>query len=89
MIVVENAEACTGCLICEMACSLHHIGKFSRNHSSIKVQKPIYHQKEGPLIIILLEDVNGNPVCDLCDREETPLCIQFCPEEVLRLDKNV
>jgi Fe-S-cluster-containing hydrogenase component 2 len=88
MIIVENAEACTGCLICEMACSFHHIGKFSRNQSSIKVHKSIYNQEERPQITIFYENMKGNTVCDLCNDEETPLCIQFCPESVFRLEKQ-
>ena len=33
MIIVENPEACTGCLICEMVCSFHHVRKFSRSQT--------------------------------------------------------
>ena len=88
MIVVKNAEACTGCQICEMACSIHHTGKFSRNQSSIKVRKSIFEQGEGPQITIFYEKTKGNIACDLCNDEESPLCIQFCPENVFRLEKQ-
>jgi len=88
VLIVENTDACTGCLICEMACSFHHTGQFSRNQSSIKVHKSISSQGERPQITIFYENINGNNVCDLCNDEETPLCIQFCPENMFRLEKR-
>ena len=86
MIKVENPGACTGCLICEMACSFHHIRKFSRSQSSIRVNKSIFAPEKGPQITILYKKVDRNLACDLCNQEENPLCIRFCPEGVLRLE---
>jgi Fe-S-cluster-containing hydrogenase component 2 len=86
MIVIKNAAACTGCLICEMVCSFHHIGKYSRTSSSIKVDKSLFGPEKGAKIAILLEKTEGGPLCDLCKKEESPLCVKFCPENVLGIE---
>ncbi len=88
MILVENAEACTGCLICEMACSYHHIRKYSRSHSSIKVNKSIFNPEKGAEIILYYENDKWIPVCDLCKGEDSPLCIRFCPEDVFKAKRG-
>jgi len=81
MIIVENPNACTGCSICEMACSFHHFRKYSKNKSSIKVNKSIFNK--GALINIVYKK-QGRPGCDFCKGEKSPLCILFCPENVLQ-----
>lgn len=88
MIMVENLEACTGCLICEMACSFHHIRQYSRSQSSVKVNKSIFNPEKRPQITIFYEKERSNPVCDLCHGEDSPLCIQLCPENVLVLKRG-
>jgi len=88
MIIVENREACTGCLICEMVCSFHHIRRFSRSPSSIKVNKSIFDLRRGPQITIFYEETETNRACDLCNGEEDPLCIRFCPEHIFKLEKG-
>jgi len=87
MIIVKNPEACTGCLLCEMVCSFHHIRRYSRSHSSIRVKKSIYRPEKGPQINIFYEKEERNPVCDLCVEEDFALCIRFCPENVLGLER--
>ena len=86
MIIVKNPNACTGCLICEMACSFHHIRKYSRRHSSIRVKKSIFHPEQGPQITISYEKEGRDSICDHCDKEDSPLCIRFCPESVLKIE---
>ncbi len=88
MIIVDNPEACTGCLICEMACSFHHTRNYSRSQSSIKVNKSIIDPNRGPAIVICLEKESGNLVCDMCKKEASPLCIQYCPENVFTLKRR-
>lgn len=89
MILVENAEACTGCLICEMACSFHHIRKYSRSYSSIKINKSsIFNLEKRAEIIIYYKNDKGDPVCDLCKGEDSPLCIRFCPEDVFKAKRG-
>jgi Fe-S-cluster-containing hydrogenase component 2 len=86
MIVVENPDACTGCLLCEMACSFHHTGKYSRHGSSIRVNKSISSPEKGPQVTVSYGKETWNPVCNLCTGEDSPLCIRFCPENVLALE---
>jgi Fe-S-cluster-containing hydrogenase component 2 len=88
MIIVDKPEACTGCLICEMACSFHHTRTYSRSQSSIKVNKSIVEPKRGPSIVICLENERRIPVCDMCKKEAFPLCIQYCPENVFKLKRR-
>jgi Fe-S-cluster-containing hydrogenase component 2 len=85
MIEVENGDACTGCLICEMACSFHHSLIFSRSQSSIRVNKSLSNPERGAQINISYGTEVGIPVCDLCEGEEYPLCIGLCPQNVYRL----
>ena len=89
MVIVNNPDVCTGCLICEMACSFHHIRKYSRVHSSIRVNKSVFNPEKGAQIAIFCNEQDGNPICDLCDEEDSPFCIRFCPENVLSLKKVV
>ena len=89
MIIIANPNACTGCLICEMVCSFHHIGKYSIAQSSIKVNKSILNSKQNPKITIFYEEDKWSPVCDICNLEDSPLCIRFCPENVLKLEKGM
>jgi Fe-S-cluster-containing hydrogenase component 2 len=86
MVIVKKIDACTGCLICELACSFHHTRKYSRRHSSIKVKKLIF-ATEGKAEITLSHGKDcWDPVCDLCKGENGPSCILNCPEDVLRLE---
>ncbi|MBW2340335.1 MAG: hypothetical protein JRF50_08310 [Deltaproteobacteria bacterium] len=89
MIVIASPDACTGCLICEMVCSFHHIGKYSISQSSIKVNKSILNREKGPKITIFYEKDKWSPVCDMCNLEDSPLCMRFCPENVFKLEKGM
>lgn len=84
MIYILNSKNCTGCLICELVCSFHHSHQFSRN-SSIKVKKSLLDSEKGVETLI---NFDGNQACDNCVDEETPLCVQFCPEKVLRKERE-
>ena len=87
MVMVRNPQACTGCLICEMACSFHHIRGFSRNYSSVKVIKSIFEPDKVARITISYDKSNGNPICDLCVNENFLFCIRFCPENVFKMER--
>jgi Fe-S-cluster-containing hydrogenase component 2 len=88
MIIVENPEACTGCLICVLACSFHHTRKYSRSQSSIEVNKSIFTQEKRAAIAICHKKEKRIPVCDMCKEEDFPLCIQFCPENVFKVKRR-
>lgn len=83
MIIVRNPEYCTGCLICEMVCSFHHTRKYSRRHSSIRVNKSIFNLEKRTRITIAYKQENQKLVCNLCKGEDSPLCVRHCPEDVL------
>jgi Fe-S-cluster-containing hydrogenase component 2 len=87
MIKVENPRSCTGCLICEMVCSFHHTRQFSRNKASIKVKRSIFNQEVKTQITISSDKQRENPLCDLCIHEDSPLCVRFCPENVLKFER--
>jgi Fe-S-cluster-containing hydrogenase component 2 len=85
MIVFRRPVACTGCLRCELACSFHHIRRFSRSSSSIQVIKSIFEPYKDPEITICQTQHAARPICDQCAGEEgSPLCLQFCPEGVFK-----
>ena len=83
MIVLSDFRSCTGCLICEMVCSFHHTGAFSRSGSSITVRKSIFSDRETTVRIRYEKQADG-VACDLCDGEESALCITHCPENALQ-----
>ena len=70
MITVKKPEACTGCSICEMACSFHHIRQFSRSYSSIRVHKNLLYPGNNFQISISVQNSDWNPFCDLCNNED-------------------
>jgi Fe-S-cluster-containing hydrogenase component 2 len=88
MVIVKNPESCTGCLICVMACSFHHIREYSRSHSSIKVSKSIFDRERGAEIEINSDDSGPVRICDLCKGEGSLLCIRFCPENVFEIERD-
>ncbi len=88
MIKVRRPETCVGCLICEMACSFHHTRTFSRSRSSITVNKDISLAGKAAQIAICNEKGNCSPVCDLCEGEDSQLCISLCPQNIYKLERK-
>ena len=88
MITIGHPENCTGCLICEMVCSFHHTHKFSRSNSSIHVNKDISSLGERAEIEISYDPEKGRPCCDACLGEEAALCLSFCPENLIELERE-
>ncbi len=68
-----NNKLCTGCLLCEMTCSLVHKRECSREGSFIKVS---IHPYLGAPNVSLLAG------CDCPDGEEK--CLEMCNQEALR-----
>ena len=69
-----NSELCTGCRLCEVACSFHHHRTFDPEVSSIK----IYHDDNKGTISITIHST-----CDQCQEEKEPLCVTFCDRDAL------
>lgn len=60
-------ERCTGCKLCELACSAVKTGEFNPRHSRIKVT--LVDMPEIPIPTLL-------DTCDTCFGN--PVCVQFC-----------
>ncbi len=69
--LVIDAEKCTSCLQCEMACSLEHEGVFNPARSRIKV----FEFEHGKLSVPY--------TCTQC---EDAWCMQACPTGAIRND---
>lgn len=72
-ILFFNRKLCTGCLLCEMTCSLVHTGECSRKESLIKV---LLHPYLGVPMVGLSQR------CDCPDGKEK--CLEVCNQEALR-----
>jgi Fe-S-cluster-containing dehydrogenase component len=62
---------CSGCLMCEMICSLEHFDCTSRSKSHIHIAT---NNTVGTFVCFL------DPECDMCGQ-----CVTICPSEVLRI----
>jgi len=71
--LVIDASKCTGCHLCEMACTYHHEGVFNPTKSRIKVFKFEYEGRNVPY------------VCTQC---ADAWCMQACPVDAITLDKE-
>ena len=73
--IVKN-QYCTGCHACEIACTFHHNGYFSRRKASIEVQ---YDDVTGIAVIQHYKNnIGGHPGCDYCQGEDDFWCMKFC-----------
>ena len=73
-----DLEKCYGCHVCELICSFHKAEVFSHSLSSIQV---IFNNRTGE-IKWFIDDSS----CDLCEREEQPLCIKYCSYHCLQIE---
>ena len=64
-----DAQICSGCRTCELACSFHHTGAFAPASSSIRISR----SNETAEMDWKLE-----PSCDLCAGEPELLCARYC-----------
>ena len=68
-----NAEFCTGCRACELACSFYCEGVFSPSKSRIRVVRI---------------DEEGIDVPVGCEHCESAVCMLVCPVKALTVDSN-
>jgi len=69
-------EKCTGCRLCELACSAVKTGEFNPRNSRIKVR--LVDIPEIPVPILL-------DSCDYC--HGNPVCVRFClPQSIVWKD---
>ncbi len=71
--LIINAKQCTGCGICEMACSLYNKKECNPEKSNIRI---VRYEDEGILYSIPV-------VCQQCEK---PLCKQVCPVNAIIRD---
>jgi len=71
-VITLDPSKCTGCRMCEMACSLHHEQACSRSTSRIKVVK---FEKEGIDMPVLCQHCANAP------------CLVVCPTAALQRDQ--
>jgi Fe-S-cluster-containing hydrogenase component 2 len=71
--LVFNAEFCTGCRACELACSFHCEGVFQPSKSRIRVVKI---------------DEDGIDVPVGCEHCENAVCMLICPVKAITRDSN-
>lgn len=68
-----NTKQCTGCGLCELACSFHRYGVFNPKKSAIQISSREY--EIGKITIVHFEDE-----CRNCDCEEGKyFCLNYCP----------
>ena len=67
--VAVDVATCTGCRLCELACSFHHQGVFSPELSSIKVTK---NNRTAEIKVVI------DAACELCRGEEELQCVKSC-----------
>jgi anaerobic carbon-monoxide dehydrogenase iron sulfur subunit len=70
---VMNPQKCTGCHLCEMACSFHHHGTFSLENANIKVGS---------------DEDRGFHVPTKCMQCEIAYCIKSCVAGALHKDEK-
>lgn len=75
--VTFEAETCTGCRTCELACSFHHVKNFERGISSLDIT-PVPNTLNH-FLTFYRETADGHIACDMCKGIEVPLCVHFCP----------
>jgi Fe-S-cluster-containing dehydrogenase component len=63
-VLIVDADKCTGCCVCELACSMAKHGEYNPSRSYIKVMK----NSEMSVDIVAL-DIR----CDFCDK-----CVEMC-----------
>jgi Fe-S-cluster-containing dehydrogenase component len=71
-----QADLCSACRSCEVACHYHHTGRFGATLSSVHVRG----DGTGSHLDITFDDS-----CDLCAGEERPRCADFCEPGAIQL----
>ena len=74
-----DEHKCVGCFCCTLACSFHHAHEFLPEKSSVHI---LFDDEGGVHARVL-------PSCDLCLKENQPLCIEFCPVAAVSLKNRL
>jgi carbon-monoxide dehydrogenase iron sulfur subunit len=71
--MILDGDVCTGCRVCELACSMAKQGEYNPKKSYIRV---IANNDFGVYIPVLKTE------CDFCGK-----CIELCPEDALEISE--
>lgn len=77
-IIVADPDKCSGCRICELACSKFKEGVYNPGKSRIRVTR-IIHATPTPKFLITAV------ACRLC---EDPSCVASCPRKALKFEEK-
>lgn len=69
--IILDADACTGCRVCELICSMAKHGEYNPKKSYIRV---IANSDFGVYLPVLLTN------CDFCGK-----CTEWCPNQAISL----
>lgn len=72
---MANAARCTGCLICELRCSLRFEKVFNPSKARIRVRRLVGAENEY--------EISFSEDCDNCG-----LCVRYCPYGALSQEKR-
>lgn len=82
-VLTLHPDKCTGCRVCEIACSYHFDKLFNRKSYSIEVAR---NEKEGIFLpVVHTIQTSKRKACDLCKGEQKPLCIKYCTVGAIEL----
>ncbi|MBW1800584.1 MAG: 4Fe-4S binding protein [Deltaproteobacteria bacterium] len=70
-LIMCNIDDCSGCRVCELACSMEHTGEYNPKKSLIRIMA---NETTATYIPVLRIE------CNFCGR-----CIEACPMEVLMI----
>ena len=76
-ILFFNSKKCSGCLLCEMACSLKHFGVTGRENSYLRI---VTNNTAKTSLALLSSDDIVSSLCSSCKA-----CIQICNLEALKI----
>jgi anaerobic carbon-monoxide dehydrogenase iron sulfur subunit len=71
--IKTNFDRCTGCSICQLACSMHHLGGYNPHRALLKIE----HVRENLY--------HFPTVCNQC---ENAYCANVCPVDAIRRDPH-
>ncbi len=75
-----DEKKCTACQACQMVCAYHLTGSFSLENSCISIK---LDNADGTIQMSLDEER-----CDMCENEDMPLCLKYCPPKAIRIARR-